>query len=1288
MVFHVTVVAKSSLKLCLLLAVVLIVVSSTANSNFVTSGAPSKHVAGDAAVQDATPSDTNRRLPFSLKSSSSSLLEETVHVHRRGRRRHLLRDDDTFSKSSRFLNLDKNRVSSLLSKRNFDNKEDHPNEASKQDKGGAPIGIRGSNMKRSGKDKRTVHSNISTGPFIKRKLQGGDFGGAIIPIRSIFTTSPEIQCWETAASLQFQGYQCTCTEAMTNDDSLASSGDMVLECNDYCGYCDLDGAVCGKDFFQQIFRQTAVGGGAGAISGDVGPSFTRSGPAGSKPKTISATSRLYSFQYVHGQDQLLQLEYTGCNFDLNNDGIFQLENIDETKVCSSCNVYVDGTKCSSCSLSVCGNDDGNDADFTAQVAPFIDCGNVDGVDSNIVYSLCDGEIDEFVEPGHPFYVFGGGGRNGNSEDSSVGFDVCFSPGRVQCEIDKNLQPIEGEDSSLCSCSDGFGVEGPSVLECNPNCGEFCHTDGDGEEMCGTKLFSTYYSSYDGSVQYTKETFQYKNARDNAKLELQVNDNNNSCSFMIDNAECDCMMQTCDADGKNSAPRIDCSSVLLSESDATNSIVSLCEESVAINDGLLEYLSSSKYGECVDTSPLNDQPICDLNNSEYVLDVGGSEVIDVSMTTTVQGSLGKSLQYPGAKSCTSTFAADIGSWFSIVGQGYGVTATTCGSSTNFDSQISVYSGGCDDSELFCVAGNDDDFSCGIQSTVTFFAEVDQVYHIRVHGYNFERGSFTLTVGPGNVLGPFCDEAKLTKEKEADTSSMSCECVPQGLITELSCVDECRYCNSERNVCTKRAESWMIEAGSPSASYPSKSVSHEYTSGSNIGARVVMETSDCNSDGGDCETCSVKVNDVSCTSCSTTFCVDGSIGFEIDCANVEATTTPFNTCDASVGNDSLLYVLTDDGFESCIRDSTEACTSLDFFDEETCSCVGTESGAALSCPDFGCILCNSDYSVCATKSIGATIDNDGRKIADVQSFQYIEGRDEVVTMEMMENSCQLLVNGNECNSCEHVTCKDAFVDEEYSGFKADCTNIETGATMSTCNGIAPQSGALQVFNEFEFDLCMDPETDVETVCQDLAVAQEQQSLRHEDHEGSIECTCERNVANLYTLTCIDTDCLHCNNEANVCATKGDGATLNKYGQFDSYLEIYQYVEGGRNDAVVMGSTLNAECFLEINGSRCNSCQEITCEDEFGYEYDSYVADCDNVESGLSYNGCDNVGLVDSSFESIGPLDVVFDHKFDVCLDVHADAGKSCLEKSAFYESWGVYSCGKHTHSALNSARLASP
>ena len=109
-----------------------------------------------------------------------------------------------------------------------------------------------------------------------------------------------------------------------------------------------------------------------------------------------------------------------------------------------------------------------------------------------------------------------------------------------------------------------------------------------------------------------------------------------------------------------------------------------------------------------------------------------------------------------------------------------------------------------------------------------------------------------------MGPFCDEAKLTKEKEADTSSMSCECVPQGLITELSCVDECRYCNSERNVCTKRAESWMIEAGTPSASYPSKSVSHEYTSGSNIGARVVMETSDCNSDGGDCETCSVKVN----------------------------------------------------------------------------------------------------------------------------------------------------------------------------------------------------------------------------------------------------------------------------------------------------------------------------------------------------------------------------------------------------------------------------------------------
>ena len=1248
-------------------------------SNFAASTSASKAFGNDATVRAASPSEVNRRLPF-LTQSVVRDEEQSQNRSNRHRRRHLLRDGESTNKnsSSAWKSDFKEHLASLSSNRAIDSDVLAKNVESKENSDSkvvsAPTNMRGSSLRKEdgsdASDAVAVKAKARSNPFTNRKLQGGN---GVIPINSILAISPEVLCWETAASLQFHGFQCTCMEQTTGTSAIPT-GNMVLECHDFCGYCDLDGTVCGKDFFQQIFTSNSIGGGGGVVAG--GASFQRSGPgpAGSKPKTISPTSRLYSFQYVHGQDQLVQLEYTGCNFDMNNDGIFQLENIDETQICNSCNVYVDGTKCNSCTLSVCGGDDSDDE---PRIAPFIDCGNVDGVDANVIYSLCYDDIDTLVAPGHPLYVFSGGdSRNQDENEERVGnFDVCYSPGRLQCEVDKNKR-LSGseEESTICSCSDDVDAEGQAVLTCNPNCGEYCN--GDDRQTCGTKSYSTYYSSYDGSIQFSKESFRYTNNHGNSVLELQVDDYGDTCEFTIDGSvQCDCMMQTCASDGITVAPFIDCSSVLLSEPDASNAIVDLCNN-VEVNGGILEYLSANKFDECIDTSPINDRPICDLSYPEYILDVGSTEIVDISTTTTIQGSLGKSLEYPDAKSCTAKTASDVGSWYTLVGSGYGVTVSTCGSTTKFDTQISVYTGGCDGADLVCVAGNDDDFSCGIQSTVMFFAEIDQVYHIRVHGYETESGTFGLTIGPGNVLGPFCEETKLTKEKENDIASMACTCTPDGLTTNLVCVDECRYCNTSRDVCTKRSESWTIEAGSPTNTVPRKMVSYEYTSGANVGKTVEIETSDCNDDGEACAACSVTVNDVACTSCATAECADGTIGYAVDCSNVEGTTSAFNTCNApTIDSGSLLHVFAGDGFDSCIRGAVDACTSLDIYDEDSCSCAETDSGVSLSCQDPGCVLCSTDYSVCATASTGAKIDNDGQKIADVKSFQYIEGRDEIVTMETAKDTCNLLINGQECTSCEYTNCYNPFADKEYPGIEIDCSNIEAGATINSCNGPISNSGILQVFNDFGFDLCLDPDSNLELMCEDLAIAQEQKSSRHSDEESSIECTCEQTEGNFYTLTCFDTDCLHCNSAANICATKGDGATLNKYGQFDSYLETYQYVEGGRSDSVVIGSNLSSDCFLEVNGIRCNSCKEVTCTDEFGYEYDSFSANCDNVKQGLSYNGCDNVGLFDSSSNSIGPLDVVFDHKFDVCLDVNSDAAQSCVDKSAFYESWGTYSCGMY-------------
>jgi hypothetical protein len=76
----------------------------------------------------------------------------------------------------------------------------------------------------------------------------------------------------------------------------------------------------------------------------------------------------------------------------------------------------------------------------------------------------------------------------------------------------------------------------------------------------------------------------------------------------------------------------------------------------------------------------------------------------------------------------------------------VTVTTCGSS--YDTVVSVYTGNC--GALTQVACNDD--ACGLQSTVTIAnAPANQLYRIRVSGYNGATGAFGITA-TGTAGGP--------------------------------------------------------------------------------------------------------------------------------------------------------------------------------------------------------------------------------------------------------------------------------------------------------------------------------------------------------------------------------------------------------------------------------------------------------------------------------------------------------------------------------------------------------
>lgn len=83
----------------------------------------------------------------------------------------------------------------------------------------------------------------------------------------------------------------------------------------------------------------------------------------------------------------------------------------------------------------------------------------------------------------------------------------------------------------------------------------------------------------------------------------------------------------------------------------------------------------------------------------------------------------------------------GVWFSLVGDGSEVTASTCSVNSTFDSEMAVFTGDCN--SLVCVDGNDDDGNCGIDgllSTVVFVAEQGVTYYIYVGSFSDSAGEF--------------------------------------------------------------------------------------------------------------------------------------------------------------------------------------------------------------------------------------------------------------------------------------------------------------------------------------------------------------------------------------------------------------------------------------------------------------------------------------------------------------------------------------------------------------------
>ena len=166
---------------------------------------------------------------------------------------------------------------------------------------------------------------------------------------------------------------------------------------------------------------------------------------------------------------------------------------------------------------------------------------------------------------------------------------------------------------------------------------------------------------------------------------------------------------------------------------TFTVVSTTQITVTVPAGVTTGLISvtTPGGTNISASPFVTNDLC-VNALPIAC---GQSMVGSTIGTTATGD-------PTSACGAETPSGGGGVFYTIVGTGANITATTCSPNTNFDTTLFIYSGSC--GAYTCVDSNDDTGgSCSIASTVTFPTLAGTTYYIFVTGYlATDRGAFTL------------------------------------------------------------------------------------------------------------------------------------------------------------------------------------------------------------------------------------------------------------------------------------------------------------------------------------------------------------------------------------------------------------------------------------------------------------------------------------------------------------------------------------------------------------------
>ena len=138
---------------------------------------------------------------------------------------------------------------------------------------------------------------------------------------------------------------------------------------------------------------------------------------------------------------------------------------------------------------------------------------------------------------------------------------------------------------------------------------------------------------------------------------------------------------------------------------------------------------------------------------------------------------------GTATCGAATVTAPGVWYSFIGTGLTVTASTC-NAANYDTKISIFCLGCDVQQ--CAGGFDDYPGCaGFTTQVTVPTQAGFEYLVMVHGFAAETGNFNLSLSEGAA---------------ADFAAV--DCAPQGA---------CCNCSSTAFNCNQGSEVFCATLG---------------------------------------------------------------------------------------------------------------------------------------------------------------------------------------------------------------------------------------------------------------------------------------------------------------------------------------------------------------------------------------------------------------------------------------------------------------------------------------------